>query len=425
MAGRGPLTEDLIMEEDEKQLLEAEKQIWRKGFSCGVLFSAIVIAVICYFGQPAALTVWKDGGLTPKQAKSVVNKTDALLRKLDENYIETLDDQELLDGAYHGLVTAVGDKYTRYYDEEEYKEYRESSTGQYVGIGVTVRLAAEGGAEITSVEETGPAYEAGLRAGDIIVGVDKNDVRSLELAEIVKLIKGEEGTKVNLTYVSVVSGREENVEVTKKTIESSTVASEWLEEGIGYIQIKSFDGVTTEQFKTALKDLDSAGLEGLIVDLRDNPGGRLDVVQKVTNELVPAGIITYTEDKNGEKEIYESSDDPFLDVPLVVIVNENSASASEIMAGAIQDREVGVLVGTTTYGKGIVQVTSAFDDDTAIKVTTAKYYTPNGNYIHQIGIQPDIEIDLPNDIEFAELVSREDDVQLQTAIEALKTQMGR
>ena len=423
MAGRRPLTEDLITEEEKREHIK-EKRDWRRGFISGVLVCTIVMSVICCVGQPAYLTVWKDGGLTPGQAKSVVNKMDMLMRKLDEHYLENLDDQELFDGAFHGFVSAVGDKYTRYYDEKEYLEYRESSSGQYVGIGVTVRLAENGGAEITSVIETGPAYEAGLKVGDIIVGADDQDLKSLELEEIVGLIKGEDGTKVLITYIDVQSGTIESVEVDRRTIDSRTVEFEWLEDGIGYIRIVSFDGVTTEQFKTALDELKSEGLEGLIVDLRDNPGGRMDVVQKVTNELVPAGIITYTEDKNGEREIYESTDEPFLNLPLAVIVNGNSASAAEIMAGAIQDREVGVLVGTTTYGKGIVQVTSAFEDETAIKVTMAKYYTPNGNYIHQIGIKPDIEIDLPNGIEYALLTSREEDVQLQTALEAVKTQMG-
>ena len=425
MAEKEPLTMKAVKEKEDQQKQVGEKRMWRKGFISGMLFAALLLTAICYLGQPAALTVWQSGGLSNEQAKSLVNKTDALLRKLDEHYLESLDDQELLDGAYHGLVSAVGDKYTRYYDEEEYLEYRESSSGQYVGIGVTVRLSEEGGAEITSVEESGPAFEAGLQVGDIIIGADEQDVRSLELEGIVSLIKGEEGTPVLLTYISAENGGEQSVEVIRRTIESKTVESELLEAGIGYIQIKSFDGVTTDQFEAALEELKAAGMEGLIVDLRDNPGGRMDVVQKITNELVPAGIITYTEDKYGKREIYESTDDPFLNLPLVVIVNGDSASAAEIMAGAIQDREVGILVGTTTYGKGIVQVTTAFDDETAIKVTMAKYYTPNGNYIHEIGIKPDIEIDLPAGTEFAQLTSKEDDIQLQTALEALKTEMGR
>ncbi len=425
MAERVPLTDNMTTEDEYKLEAARERRVWWRGFAVGAAFCIMLVVAICILGQPAAISVWRDGGLTPNQAETLVNKVDILFRKLDENYLENLDDNELLDGAYHGLMSAVGDKYTRYYDEEEYQEYRESSTGQYVGIGVTVRLAENGGAEITAVEESGPAYEAGLSVGDIIIDAEGTDLKQLELEEIVSLIKGEEGTKVELTYMSAVTGEEKTVSVTRRTIESKTVESEMWDDGIGYILIKSFDGVTTDQFKTALEDLKSQGMEGLVIDLRDNPGGRMDVVQKITNELVPSGIITYTEDKNGNREIYESTDEPCLGLPLVVLVNGNSASASEIMAGAIQDRGVGILVGTTTYGKGIVQVTTAFKDDTAAKITTAKYYTPNGNYIHQIGIKPDIEIDLPEGVDLTVIASHEDDVQLQTALEALKTQMGR
>ena len=414
-----------MREEKEKLVKAAERRVWWRGFAAGAALCLFFIFALGTLGQPSAFNVWKEGGLTPKQAEALVNKTDALMRKLDENYLEELDDNELLDGAYHGLVSAVGDKYTRYYDEEEYREYKESSSGQYVGIGVTVRLAETGGAEITIVEENGPAYEAGLVAGDIIVGADDNDLIPLELDHMVRLIKGEEGTPVKITYLCAATGRTEVVDVVRRTIESKTVEGEMLEAGIGYLHIVSFDGVTIDQFKAELDELEKEGLQGLIIDLRDNPGGRLDVVNEIVDQILPAGIITYTENKKGEQEIYYSTDETVLDLPLVLLVNENSASASEIMAGAIQDRKVGVLVGTTTYGKGIVQVTSSFEDKTAIKVTTSKYYTPNGNYIHQIGIVPDIKIDLPDGMSFATLTSHEEDIQLQTALEALKTQMGR
>jgi len=413
------------MREEEKLAEKYEKKIWWRGFAAGAAACIAMLLAISFFGQPSAFNVWKKGGITPKQAEAMVNKADALIRKLDENYLENLDDNELLDGAYHGLVSAVGDKYTRYYDEEEYQDYKESSNGRYVGIGVTVRLSEKGGAEITIVEESGPAYEAGLAVGDVIVGADENDLTSLDLEKMVSFIKGEEGTQVRITYICAATGNKEVVDVTRRTIESKTVEGEMLEEGIGYLHIVSFDGVTTDQFITTLDELKAENLQGLIIDLRDNPGGRLDVVNAIVDQILPAGIITYTEDKSGEQEIYYSTDDAVLDLPLVLLVNHNAASASEIMAGAIQDREAGILVGTTTYGKGIVQVTSSFDDGTAIKVTTSKYYTPNGSYIHQIGITPDIMIDLPEGLSFAALTSHEEDIQLQTALEALKTQMGR
>ena len=188
MAGRGPLSKNMTTEEEYNLEAARERKVWWRGFIGGAIFSIGLVVAICIFGQPSAVSIWRDGGLTPSQAESLVNKVDLLFRKLDENYLEELDDNELLDGAYHGLMSAVGDKYTRYYDEEEYKEYRESSTGQYVGIGVTVRLAENGGAEITAVEETGPAYEVGLSVGDIIIGADGTDLKSMELEGIVGLI---------------------------------------------------------------------------------------------------------------------------------------------------------------------------------------------------------------------------------------------
>lgn len=419
--GQGPLTPDLGPEMNPKE----EKKIWWKGFASGAAVCILLLAAFCLLAQPSALTVLREGGLTQAQANELVDKVDALLRKLDESYLEKLDTEALLDGAYHGLVTAVGDKYTRYYTEEEYTEYKESSSGEYVGIGVTVTLAEQGGALITKVEESGPAAEAGLQEGDILLAADGTDLTDLDLNDMVKLIKGKEGTKVQITYQKAGSRQKTVVEVTRRTIQSRTVNSRMLESDIGYIAVTSFEGVTTEQFRSALSELREQGMKGLIVDLRDNPGGRVDVVQAVTDELVPAGIITYTEDKYGNREIYESNEEPYLNLPLVVLINGNSASAAEIMAGAIQDTGVGTLVGTTTFGKGIVQQTSAFPDGTAVKITMAKYYTPNGNYIHQIGIEPDITIDLPDGVTLSSLESPEEDIQLQTALEALKTKMGR
>lgn len=417
--GQGPLTADLELESEEKH----DKTVWWKGFSAGLAMALLMVILLFLIGRPSALTVSRSGGLTFAEADELVCKLDTLFRQLDEKYLEDLDHETLLDGAYHGMVQAVGDQYTRYYNEEEYDAYKESSSGEYVGIGVTV-TQCESGAKIVSVDENGSAKEAGLQAEDILIKVNGTSLAGMKLTDIVSLIKGKEGESVEITYLRGESGIENTISLKRKSLEVATVKHEMLEKGIGYVAISGFDGVTTDQFRSALTDLKDQGLEGLIVDLRDNPGGRVDVVQAVTNELVPAGIITYTEDKNGQKKIYDSTEDPYLNLPLVVLVNGNSASASEIMAGAIQDMGVGLLVGTTTFGKGIVQVTMPLNDGTAMKVTMAKYYTPNGSYIHQVGIKPDIVIDLPEGVTFSKLQSHEEDIQLQTALEALKTKMG-
>lgn len=404
-------------------LEDANKKNWWKGFAAGAAFSLAIFICICLIGKPAALTTWRSGGITPSQASQLVNKADQLLRSLQDHYLEELDTDTLLDGAYHGMVSAVGDPYTRYYTQEEYKEYKESTSGQYVGIGITVRQAEEGGAEIVSIEANGPAAAAGIQVGDILVEADGIALTDMEINDMVGVIRGQKGTEVEVTLLR--GQQKKTVTVRRDTIEEVTVTSEMLETGVGYIALKGFEEVTTEQFRTALASLKEQNMQGLIIDLRDNPGGRVDVVQQVSDELLPSGVITYTEDKYGNQQFYSSLDEPYLNLPLVVLVNENSASAAEIMAGAIQDRGVGTLVGTTTYGKGIVQQTSPFSDGTAIKVTMAKYYTPNGSYIHKIGIEPDIRIELPDGMKFADLTSREEDRQLQTAVEALKTKLGR
>lgn len=412
--------------QEEKQNLQMEdkqdRKRWWHGFSFGVLCSAILFVIFCLVAAPSAITALKPGGLSRAEAESLVNKVDLLLRTLEDQYLEEFDEEKLMDGLYHGMVSAVGDQYTRYYTAEEYQDYRSDTAGQYVGIGISVRLADSGGARVVELDENGPAKAAGLQIDDILIEADGTDLTPLTLTEMVAIIKGEEGTSVEITYER--AGVSHTVSIERSTIDNVTVKSELLEEGIGYISISGFEEVTTGQFQNAIAALKEQSIQGLIVDLRNNLGGRVDVVQKVTDELLPAGIITYTEDKHGERQVYESQDDPNLDLPLVVLVNGSSASASEIMAGAIQDRGAGILVGTTTYGKGIVQLTTPFSDGTAIKVTMAKYYTPNGNYIHGIGIKPDIYIELPEGTVLSTL-AHEDDIQLQTALEAMRTQLGR
>ena len=335
----------------------------------------------------------------------------------------------LLDGNDEMLVLLLKktlkslDDYSTFYTAEEFKEYENTLNRTFFGIGLELKKTGQYAEVKGFVEENSLAEQTGFKAGDKIIRIDGKDISSKTLEEIKNMLMGELNSTLNITILR----GEEYIDIiaTRTEVKEATVVGEILPGNIGYIRIVSFGKDTASEFAEIQTYFELNGVRNIIMNLRDNPGGRMDVVQEITNELVPAGIITYTEDKYGKREIYESSDEPCLGLPLVVLVNGNSASASEIMAGAVQDRGVGVLVGTTTYGKGIVQVTTAFKDDTAAKMTTAKYYTPNGNYIHQIGIKPDIEIDLPEGIEFSEITSKEEDVQLQTALEALKTQMGR
>jgi carboxyl-terminal processing protease len=292
----------------------------------------------------------------------------------------------------------------------------EDTEGIYYGIGAYLSLdEATGLAKISGVIADTPAEEAGLRENDIIYQVDGESVQGLELSEIVSKVKGEEGTTVHLTLIREGETDYLELDVERRQIETPTVTYEMYDNGIGYIQIKEFDEVTTDQFTEALAVVKGSDAKGLILDLRGNPGGSLPVVVDIARMILPAGRIVYTEDKYGEQEEYTCDGKNELQIPLVVLVNGNSASASEILAGAIKDYNKGTLIGTTTFGKGIVQRVLPLTDGTAMKLTISAYYTPNGNNIHGIGIEPDIECELDAEAYYEEGI----DNQLERALEEI------
>lgn len=307
----------------------------------------------------------------------------------DEFYLKDMTDEELRNGVYKGLMESLGDPYSEYYTPEEFQEMMTNSSGIYYGVGAYLSLDSEAKLpKISSVISGAPAEEVGLRANDLIYMVNGVSVYGMTLNEAVKLIKGEENTQVVLTILR--DGDQMDIAVTRRKVESPTVKSEMLENGMGYLQITEFDEITSSQFVTALDELKAQNMKGLILDLRENPGGNLATVVQIAQNLLPEGIIVYTEDKAGKRVTYRSKGDKELQVPMVVLVDMNSASASEILAGAIQDYKKGTLIGTTTYGKGIVQSVQPMVDGSAIKITISSYFTPNGRNIHGIGIEPDI-----------------------------------
>ena len=367
----------------------------------------------------------KEGGITEEEAEQLLNKVDLLIRGIDDRYYENVENDVMLDGAYHGIVNSLGDKYAAYYNQEEYADFLESSLGSYVGIGVTVSLDEEGrGAHVEDVNPSGGAYTAGIQVGDIIIGAEDFDFAGLSLDEIVSHIRGDEGTKVNVTYLR--DGEKNTVTIERKRLSTITCRSGMLEGNVGYICLSGFEGTTTGQFKEALENLRAQGMTALVLDLRDNPGGRVDVVTAIADELLPDGLVMYMEDKDGNRESYYSSDEiGDFDLPLVVLVNGNSASASELLSGAIQARGAGILVGTRTFGKGIVQTTVPFFDMTALKVTTDKYFLPDDRCIHGEGVEPDYVVELPENETLNTLRGLEQvpditrDTQLQKAMELL------
>ncbi|MBQ7926054.1 MAG: S41 family peptidase [Lachnospiraceae bacterium] len=335
-------------------------------------------------------------------------------------YKDDLTAEQLSDGIYKGLLDSLGDPYSEYYTPEELADLIESTEGVYYGIGAYVSLDTDRNLpKISSVIEGTPAEEAGLRDNDILYKVDGTSTYGLSLNETVALIKGEEFTDVLLTIIR--DGKEMEVTVTRRKVETPTVKHEMLEDGMGFLQIVEFDDVTVSQFRDAMTDLRAQEMKGLILDLRANPGGSLDAVVDIAEMLLPEGMIVYTEDKYGNRREYTCDGSQQLEMPLVVLIDMNSASASEILAGAIKDYGIGTLVGTTSFGKGIVQQILPFSDGSAIKVTVSSYYTPKGYNIHGIGIKPDVEIAFDGETYYSN--EEHYDNQLEKAKEVLKDKM--
>ena len=405
------------MEEEKKQ-----NGFW-KGFLCAtLLFGVITVGILStgkMFRSVAKKTqepVSKESLVT--QDREVQSKLKRLENYIRQYYLDEVDDEVLEDYLYYGLVAGLGDPYAAYYNEEETQSMRDSSNGSYCGIGaVFSQNMITGIVTVSKVYEGCPSYEAGILPGDILYKVEDEDVTGQDLTNVVTKIKGKEGTTVTITMIR----GEEEIEFSMKrqTIEVPTIEFEMMEENTGYILITEFDVITAEQFHQALTQLQQDGMERLIIDLRNNGGGSVDAVCRIADELLPEGVIVYTEYKDGERES-RSSDEDCVQMPIAVLMNENSASASEILAGALQDYGLAVIVGTQSYGKGIVQSVFDLRDGTALKITTAKYYTPNGNNIHNVGITPDVEIDLPEELKTKVELSCEEDVQLQKAKEVLQ-----
>ena len=336
---------------------------------------------------------------------------------LEDEYIGELDDEQMLEMAIKGYVAGVGDQYTVYYTPEEMNQEYDTAMGNYVGIGIYMIVNYEEGT-ITVVEpmEGSPAEKAGLLAGDIITKVEGEEITPENVNEMSNKIKGEEGTKVKLEIKRNEEIKE--VEVERKKIEVSHIDSRMLEDNIAYIKIADFDGGTAKEFKENYETLKGQGAKSLIIDLRDNGGGVVDEAIDILEIICDKDSTLLIEtDKDGNETVTKSEKNPTIDVPIKVLVNENTASASEILAGALKDNNKATIIGTKTYGKGVIQTLMRLSDGSGLKVTTAEYCTPNRNKINKIGIEPDIVVELP---ENAKELTDENDSQLQKAIEELK-----
>lgn len=394
----------------------------------GVLLGAfitvsVVVYGVSYFNSRGYVHFGTNGeiyvtGTATDESDGIGSKVEGKLNALNsvlsnKFYFDQADEEKAADNIYKAYLSSYGDKYTVYYTADEYKKLMESTTGKFYGVGALCSLNEAGGVTVLDAFDDGPAYKAGVRDGDIVIKVDDTDITGMDLSSAVALIKGEKGTQVKLT---VLRDKETlTFSIIRDEITTPTVDYKMLDNSIGYIQISQFDEVTTEQFKSALTDLKNQGLKGLIVDIRSNPGGLLNVVVNIVDEIIPKGLIVYTDDVNGNRKEYNGSSDSELTIPMAVLVNENSASAAEIFAGAVQDYGKGKIIGTQTYGKGIVQTIQPLTDGSAIKYTIAKYYTPKGQDIQGNGVTPDIVVELPQD--------STEDVQFNAALEYVKGEL--
>ncbi|MBP3577793.1 MAG: S41 family peptidase [Lachnospiraceae bacterium] len=344
-------------------------------------------------------------------------KMELLATLVDQYYMNDISVEDMRIGAYKGLLEGLGDPYTCYYTAEEFDALMESTSGTYYGIGAVVQQNLKT-MYITIVKPyvDGPAYKAGMLPGDIIYMVDDVDVTGMEIDNVVAMMKGPEGTQVKVTVIR--DGESEPVEllITRAQITIETIEYEMLDNNIGYILISSFDEPTPKQFKEAVEDLKKQGMKGLVIDLRDNPGGLLDAVVEMLDYVLPEGMIVYTEDKYGNRDEYKGTDKNVLELPMSVIINGNSASAAEIFAAAMQDYEAANIVGTTSFGKGIVQSILPLTDGTAVKITVASYFTPRGVCIHGVGVVPDMEVELKEELKQMVVIPHDQDNQLAVAI---------
>lgn len=355
------------------------------------------------------------------------SKAMTIEESVKKNFLKDVSDETLMDGQLKGMLESLKDPYSTYMSKSEFDDFMEHTKGVYGGIGVIVSPGEDNLITVVSPIEDTPGEKAGLKTGDKIIKIDGEEFTADKMDAAVKIMKGKPGTEVNLTILRKdKDGKSNNIDlkIKREEIRLKTVKVEMLEDKIGYIKITSFDDLTYKDFKKGFDTLAKDGAKGIIVDLRNNPGGLLDVSADIADEFLGEGTIVYTEDKNGERE-YLKSDKKKTDLPLVMLVNEGSASASEILAGAVKDTERGILVGTKTFGKGIVQRIVKLPDGSGYKMTVSEYFTPKGTNIHNIGIKPDVEVKLPEEVQITGPENLKEDVQLKKGIEIMKDTINK
>ncbi len=418
-----------MQEESKENPYEIKDHRYRSGvltgFSLCIILLVVAFAFWLFFGG-SSYPLSSNDTKGEINYNAIESKLNLLEKYIDDYYLEGTDSVEFQEGIYKGLLSSLNDPYSTYYTKEEYTELMESTSGQYYGIGAYVNQDQSTGI-ITIVKpfENGPAAKAGILPNDILYSVAGEQVTGKDLTEVVNDMKGQKNTTVRLEVLRGDSTTPITVDVVRDKVEVPTITYKMMKDNIGYIQITEFDEITASQFVKALDKLNSQGMEGLVIDLRDNPGGLLDTVVTMLDKMVGKGMLVYTKDKNGEGDEYQSKEGENFSKPLALLINGYSASASEVFAGCIQDYGIGTIVGTTSFGKGIVQNIYRLSDGSAVKLTVSKYYTPNGRNIHGTGIEPDVKVELSEEAKGTLSIDSSKDNQLQKAIEIVEEKINK
>lgn len=389
-----------------------------------VLLAFLLVIGIGFTGFTLGKNSSKDSHLISKENQKHMAQMEAMKELIDENFLFDYDEKQLYDGSLKGMFENLGDPYTAYYTKDEFDKLLEDVNGKYAGIGVAVQASEEGYIKAISVFDESPAKKAGIKVGDYITKVDDVSYSAEQLEEAVSKIRGNVGEKVKITVLrknDEGKAEEKDITVERADVKVDTVESKIVEKDgkkIAYIKVKQFEDVTKEEFAKELKAVKDAGAEGIVMDLRNNPGGNLDVCLAIADTFLDEGVIVSTVDKKGKK-IVEKSDKEMDKTPMTVLINENSASASEILAGAFKDRKRAKIVGTTSFGKGIVQKLFPLDDGSGVKITISEYFTPNKTKIHKIGVKPDIEVENKNEDKALDIEKLDEDDQYNKALETL------
>lgn len=390
-----------------------------------VTFMITAFSLYSYFEKSNANQT-SDTSLTSIVNTSNSSDLEKYLKRIkstiDKYYLwnEDIDEEELKKSAIQGYVAGLGDEYTQYIPADDMQDFQEEINGNFVGIGIYMVADEESGRVLVYYPIPGsPAEKAGIKSGDLIISVDGTEYTSDDFKIISSFIKGEEGTKVNLEIER--DGKHLSFDILREKINTNPITTKVLDDYIGYLKLPSFDEDTSKDFETKVKELTEQGAKSLIIDLRNNGGGIVDEATKIADDMLEKGktIITTVDNKDNKKVTY-STENPIFDMPVVLLVNENSASASEILVCSLQDNERAKVVGSVTYGKGVIQTVLSLNDGSGLKITTQEYTTPKGNKINKVGIEPDEEVELPDTVKNRYAVEEKDDTQLQKAIELLK-----